>query len=204
MIIGGGGHASVLTEILVKQNRKILGILSPEPIGHRKVFTGIEHYVKDSKILSYSIDEIKLVNGIGMLPNSNLRYQLYNHFKNYGYKFESVIDETARISMNADIADDAQVLANSTIQTGVKIGNNSIINSGAIIEHDCKIGDSVHIATGAVISGGGSIGSNTFVGAGSVVIQEISIGESVCLGAGTLVLKDVESNFKTKRKKVEK
>ena len=74
----------------------------------------------------------------------------------------------------------------------VKIGKNTIINSGAIVEHGSVIGDHCHVAPGAIILGDVSIGSETFVGAGTVVREGVSIAAQSFVPAMTMVKNDWE------------
>ena len=50
LIIGAGGHASVLVDILRQQKREILGIVSPEIVSRCKVFDGIDHFENDDDV----------------------------------------------------------------------------------------------------------------------------------------------------------
>ena len=59
----------------------------------------------------------------------------------------------------------------------VRVGINSIINTGVIVEHDCNIRSHVHIAPGSTLSGGVSVGDGTHIGTNSTVIENIAIGE---------------------------
>ena len=136
LILGAGGHASVLVDILFQQKRKILGVVSPEVDSNSKVFNGIEHFESDDEILKFDKNSIKLVNGIGSLPGNNLRSLIFNKFGAMGYEFESVIDSTAIVSSFTELGEGVQVFPGVIIQTGVSIGANCIINTGTIIDND--------------------------------------------------------------------
>lgn len=195
IIIGGGGHASVLAEVLLEQNRNILGFVAPSICQKRQVFNGLRHFKCDKEINDFNPEDVKLVNGIGLISKSKLRQQLASSYRSKGFKFETVIDDTARVSKFVKLFEGIQILANATIQTGSSIGRDSIINSAAIVEHDAVIGNSVHIAPGATIAGGVSIGEDSFIGAQAVVKESISIGESVVVGAGITVLENLKSDI---------
>ncbi len=77
------------------------------------------------------------------------------------------------------------------IGDGVKIGDNVLVNTGAIIEHDCAIGDHVHIAPGAILCGNVTVGEGAHIGAGAVIRQGIRIGAWAVVGCGAVVVKDV-------------
>ena len=44
-----------------------------------------------------------------------------------------------------------QLFPNSVVQTGAKVGDYSILNTGSILEHHCEVGNGVHIMPGATI-----------------------------------------------------
>ncbi len=58
VMIGGGGHASVLAEILLNQGRDILAVISPEDVSQRPIFEGITIHQQDEDILKFDKDKI--------------------------------------------------------------------------------------------------------------------------------------------------
>lgn len=194
LLIGGGGHASVLLEILMEQEINILGYVSPTPAANKKLFLGLYWFKSDEDILQFDKTIIKLVNGIGSLPGNTVRANLYHQYKKLGYSFATVISRKADVSNYAFLEEGVQVMRGAIIQTGASIGYNSIVNTGAIIDHDCSIGSNNHIAPGVTISGQVTSSSTVHFGTGSSVIQSININENVVVGAGTTITKNVEKN----------
>lgn len=193
IMLGSGGHASVLTEILLQQGYTFLAVISPSKV-RSPLFSDIQHFDSDDDILQFPCDKVRLVNGLGSLPGQHLRHKLFAHFTQLNYEFESVISKYAMLSSYATIGAGAQILTGSIIQTGASIGRGTIINSGAIIEHDCDIGNDCHIAPGAIICGGVHIGERTHIATGANVIQGISIGKNCIIAAGATVTKDMPDN----------
>ena len=195
IIIGGGGHARVLTEILLKQGKYIIGYTEKNS-EHDMGLSDINCIGNDESIFKYHHDKVFLVNGIGSVNYESLknRENVFKKFSALGYKFPEIISNHALVSEFVNLRDGVQIMANATIQSCVLIGENSIINTGAIVEHDCKIGNNVHIASGAVLCGGVSVGNCSHIGAGATIIQSISIGENVLVAAGAVVVKNVSSN----------
>ncbi|WP_434341251.1 acetyltransferase [Motilimonas cestriensis] len=187
IIIGGGGHASVLVDILRSQDREILAVVSPDDIAHRSVFIGIKHLKNDDDLLAYRPNEVVLVNGIGMMPRTKIKRKINEKFLSLGYRFETVIADSSIISEYASLGEGVQVLPGAIIQAGAVIGEYSIINSGAIIEHDTQIGCYNHIAPGSVICGQCVTKEDVFVGAGATVIQSINIAEQAFVAVGATV-----------------
>lgn len=194
LVIGAGGHASVLIEILLEQKTKILGYVSPNPAKNIQLFSNCHWYKSDSDILQFDKSKVKLVNGIGSLPKSTMRAEIYHKFKNLDYTFATVVSRNAHVSKYARLGEGVQVMCGVIIQTGANIGYNSIVNTGAIVDHDCSIGSDNHIAPGVSISGEVTSRSNVHFGTGSCVIQSVCLGENVVIAAGTSVYKNIESN----------
>lgn len=194
ILIGDGGHAGVLAEILLSQNREILGYTSPEQKGD---FYGLE-YLGDDRVITadYSPYEVDLVLGLGTVTVSAHRKRIFNAFKASGYRFSHVIHSSAIISSTAKLGEGVQIMAGVILQAMVEIEDNAIINTGTIIDHDCRIGKHVHIATGTSISGGVQIGESCHIGTGTSIIQGIGIGDETLVGAGSVVVKDIGSRKK--------
>ncbi|WP_415775107.1 acetyltransferase [Shewanella oncorhynchi] len=193
IMVGSGGHASVLTEILLHQDYTLLAVVSPSK-GRSPLFSNIQHFDSDDDILQFPCNEVRLVNGLGSLPGQHLRHKLFAHFTQLNYEFESVVSKHAMLSSYATVGAGAQILTGSIIQTGATIGRGTIINSGAIIEHDCDIGNDCHIAPGAIICGGVHIGERSHIATGANVIQGISIGKNCIIAAGSIVTKNMPDN----------
>jgi len=193
IVIGGGGHAAVLVDMLRQINQPILAIVCPVIDSSRQVLLGIKHLLEDEDILAYDCKEVELVNGIGSLPGNSLRFEIFKHFKTLGYTFKTLVSPYAIVSPYAQLGEGVQVMPNAVIQSGVVVGEGSIINTAAAVEHDSKIGAHNHIAPGAVICGDVTTGKAVHVGAGATVIQSLFIGEKTVVGAGACLTKDTEA-----------
>ncbi|NMH65595.1 acetyltransferase [Shewanella salipaludis] len=187
LLIGGGGHASVLADILLSQGRDILAVISPDDISARKVFQGIPHITHDDEVKNFSPKSVLLVNGIGMMPRSTFRRLINQHFLDLGYQFETVIANNAFVSNYSEIKPGAQILPGAIVHTGAIIGEHSIINSNVLIEHDCKIGCYNHIAPKATLCGEVRTGKDVYVGANSTVVQGLVLAEQSVVGAGAVL-----------------
>lgn len=192
VILGAGGHSKVLVEILRSMNMEISAIVAPV-VPDIPQFNGLIIHNNDAIILSFNPQSIQLVNAIGSLPNQvNRRMQVNSQFKQAGFTFASVVAASATVSSYVYIENGVQIMPRAIVNS-CKIGENSIINSGAIVEHDVSIGSDCHIAPGATICGGVSIGSNVHIGAGATIIQGLNVGDGALVGAGSVVTKDIPS-----------
>ena len=191
LLIGAGGHASVLLEILIEQKINVIGYVSPFAAVNQKLFSDFHWFKCDDDILQFDKSTIKLANGIGSLPGNTLRADFYHKFTDLGYRFATLVSEDASVSMYVTLEDGVQVMRGAMIQTGTSVGYNSIVNTGSIIDHDCAIGSNNHIAPGVTISGHVISKENVHFGTGSSVIQSINVNENVVIGAGVTITKDV-------------
>jgi len=198
IILGAGGHAKVASEVLELSNHNFFGYITPDLDVGTKLNYGVV-LGDDSIIDSYSINEIALVNGIGMLPKNNLRFNVSTMMRSKGYSFARVIHPSSILAADVLLEDGVQIMAGSIIQPGVRIGKDSIINTGVIIDHDCYIGENCHLAPGVICSGGVTIEKNVHIGTGSQIIQGVRIGENSVIAAGSVIYKDVPKNVLIKQ-----
>lgn len=192
VMLGVGGHAAVLAEMLLEQKQLLIAVVAPDPIPVNSPLAGLKRITSDEQLLStYSPEEVELVNGLGSIPGNNLRWKLFEFFSAKGFRFASVISPKANLSNFLELAEGVQIMMGAQVQTNASIGKNTIINTGAIVEHDCKIGAHNHIAPGVTLSGGVITASQVHIGTGASVIQSIKIGKQAVIGAGTSIVRDV-------------
>jgi sugar O-acyltransferase (sialic acid O-acetyltransferase NeuD family) len=194
IVLGAGGHAAVLIDILKQQKREVIAIVSPGLMQKSSIFDGIKVLLQDEDVLKFEPETISLVNGIGSIPGSMIRENIYKGFIDKGYHFETVVSDNAIVSPYSILADGVQVMAGAVIQVGTMISENCIVNTSAVIDHDCEIGCHNHIAPGATLSGGVMTGPGVHIGTGANIIQLVTIGAGVVVGAGATITKNVEKN----------
>ncbi|GED67585.1 pilus assembly protein [Brevibacillus reuszeri] len=193
IVLGGGGHAKVVMEVLQLRNQEIIGFTDPLT---ESTILGISWLGNDEIVNTYSPEDILLVNGLGSVCNNTRRKRLFHFWKEKGFSFANVIHPSAIVSTNAILDEGVQIMAGAVIQAGVRTGSNSIINTRAAVDHDTSIGKHVHIAPGVTLSGGIIIEDDTHVGTGAVVIQGLTIGRNSMVAAGAVVVKDVPADSK--------
>ncbi|WP_433640179.1 acetyltransferase [Kluyvera georgiana] len=196
VIIGGGGHASVIVDMLKQQKRDIVAIISPDDVTKRNVYTGIDVLTNDNEIVRFKPEDVRLVNGIGALPGSEIRYKVNLFFKRMGYTFETIVADNAYVSSFSFLEEGVQIFPGAIVQTGSHIGAHTIINTRATIEHDVLLGAYNSISPGVIICGQCKTEEHVFIGAGATVIQNIEIGSRATIMANTLVTENVQPQQK--------
>ncbi len=195
ILLGGGGHARVLIDLIrVCNEYDIAGILDQQ-IEKGTEVSGISVLGSDdmlSELFDKGIKDACIA--VGSIKDNSKRRMLYEKVKQIGFSVPALIHPKAVIARDLQISEGVQITAGSVIQTGSSIGENTIINTCAVIDHDNKVGRHVHICPGAVVSGGCIIDDGAFIGAGATVIQGIRIGKNAIVAAGSVVIKDVPDN----------
>lgn len=193
-MIGAGGHANVLAGLLKSQGIELHALVSRSEPSSESLLAELLWYRSDEDFISgNSPEDYSVINGVGAMPGSTASTSIFELYKKEKFDFLSIFADSAIVCPNVVFGEGVQLMQGVIIQSGVSIGDDSLINTGAIVDHDCKIGAHNHIASGACLSGGVVTANQVHVGTGANIIQEISIGESAVIGAGVSVVRDVRS-----------
>ncbi len=193
VVLGGGGHASVLIESLKASSIGVYAVLDKDSSLWGCDLMGVPILGGDDLLPQLVREGVtRFVVGVGAIGDNRIRRQLFESGVAHGLRPLTVYHPSAICSVSAQVGAGSVLCPAAVVNARAVLGVNVIVNTGAIVEHDCVIGDHVHIATGASLSGTVRVGNGAHIGAGSTVRQCISIGEGATLGAGAVVVKDVE------------
>ena len=187
VIIGAGGHAKVIADIIEKSGDEIVGFLDD----NKEIGTTIINEYKvigdlnNRFTMAVTKENLEFIIAIG---DSKKREEI-SHSPNL--KFYTAIHPSAQIGLDVEIQEGTVIMANACINSSAKIGKHCIINTGAIIEHDNIIEDFVHISPNVALGGTVKIGESTHVGIGSIVKNNITICKNCTIGAGAVVVKNI-------------
>jgi sugar O-acyltransferase (sialic acid O-acetyltransferase NeuD family) len=195
LVLGAGGHARVLIDILKGQSMDLIGVCDSEVSKTRTSIYGVPCIGDDSVLGGFSKDSIRLVNGVGSHSDTSARADLFIRCRHMGFSFENVVHPASIVAGDTDLGEGIQLMAGSIVQVGCRIGANVLVNTGASVDHDCVIGDHTHLAPGVTLSGGVTVGDGVHIGTGANIIQGIRIGRRVIVAAGATVVQDVPSGL---------
>jgi UDP-perosamine 4-acetyltransferase len=193
VIIGSGGHAKVVIELVHAEGKyQIKGCTG---LGETGLVLG------DVPILGTdSVLPAMLANGTKKafvaIGDNHLRLQLLAQVSEMGFELINAISPHAVVSPSARLGRGIAIMAGATINASTQIGDGAIINTNAGIDHDCRIGSGAHIGPGSVLAGNVEIGSETFLGVGTCVIPGIRIGSRTIVGAGSVDVRDLPDGVK--------
>ena len=197
IIIGSGGHAKVVADIILtrekelNENLKIIGFLDDnfKNLRYDNIFN-IPILGDLNNIDNFSKNEDYFF--IIAIGSNEVRKKISEKYKELNYY--TAIHPRSVISREVIIGSGTVVMANVVINPNSTIGKHCILNTSSVIEHDNELGDYVHISPNTTLCGGVNIEDNSWIGAGSVVRQQIHIGKDVIVGANSVVVKDIENS----------
>jgi len=179
ILIGAGGHAKVISDILLLSNIIVSSYYDDRDLG---IFNSIPVYTPIATIPENS----NVIIAIGF---NSIRKHIVVSLPQLNYKMaihpKSVLDKSVLIGLGS------VVMASATINNATSIGAHCIINTSSSIDHDCILGDFVHISPGAILCGNVTISEGTHIGAGAVVCPNLKIGKWATIGAGAVIINDI-------------
>ena len=182
IIIGTGGHAKVLADIVLCSGDNLLGFLTSDD---KTEFVGFPILGRDTDYEKF--DDCSFIIGIG---DNAVREQFVERMQ--GVDWYTAIHPTANIArVDTSIGEGCAIMAKATVCAGAHIGRHCIINTSADADHDSVMEDFSHISALSILAGGARIGKRSFMGVNSCVRDKTSIGADCFIGAGSAVVKDI-------------
>lgn len=160
IILGAGGYGRTISD-LAEQSKQYSEILFLDDKAQASDVIGSISEYRD-----YINSDTLFFPAIG---DNELRASLLHDIKSAGGEIASVVHSSAYISPKAIIGIGVAILPHTSIGTGVRIGDGSIINMNAVVDHDCVIEECVHIAPGAIVKGENRISRFAKVDSGTVI-----------------------------------
>ena len=188
VVIGAGGHATVVVDALVAGGRKPAFILDDNP---DKIGTRIGGVVVRGPVTGLSAKELErhwLVVGIA---KNEVRRRLTLDLLKRGARFCGVRHPSAILSPQADLEPTAQIMAGVIVNAGAEVGAHAVLNTGCIVEHDASIGEYCHVGPGAVLAGAVKLEEGAFAATGAKACPFVRLGAWSILGAGAVALRDI-------------
>ena len=182
IILGAGGHAAVIADILYKSGCSLKGFLD-DAVAVGTDVLGSKVIGKIDNCRDYS--ECLFIIGIG---ENHIRKRIAGK---YSLEYGKAIHPSAIIGQQVEIGCGTVIMGGCVINSRTVIGKNCIVNTRASVDHDNKLGDFVHISPGAVLGGTVFVEDGTHIGIGACVKNNICICNDVIVGAGALVVKNI-------------
>lgn len=190
LIVGGGGHAQVVADILMRARDAGESI---DPIGYLDDRVALHgQRLLDVPVLGplnawRAIEHDAVVIAVG---NNTLRRDLFGQLHARGERFVVAKHPSAVIAPDVEIGPGTVICAGAIVNPGSRIGANVVLNTGCTVDHHTMINDHVHVAPGAHLGGDVHVGEGTLVGIGAIVMPQRRVGAWSIVGAGALAHTD--------------
>ncbi len=185
IVVGGGGHAKVVIDLLHAS-----GLYDPVECTDAACAAGevlgIPVRGGDERLdalLSEGVRHIALAVG-----DNAVRRRLGESLTARGFVAPCLIHPSAVVAPSACVGEGTVVLARAVVNATAQVGRFCIVNTGAIVEHDCGLEDGAHLASGATLAGGVRLGREVLFGAGAVAVPGARVGARSVVGAGAVVV----------------
>lgn len=188
VLIGAGGHAKVIADILAhRKDLEVIGCTDRNAVGkvlHLDV-------LGDDSLLPLLFRQQQASHAFVAIGDNRLRLKLAAYAASVGFRFIQAVSRHACVSGSAVLGHGVAVMPGAIVLPEVRIGDHSIINTGASVDHECRIGAGCHIAPGSNLAGQVTVGDGSFLGTGVKVIPGVTIGKGCIVGAGAVVIRDI-------------
>jgi acetyltransferase EpsM len=187
VILGAGGHAQVVADILLRAAEmgsaaSPLAYLDDDPALHGKILLGLPVLGSLADLDMIGHDAVIIAIG-----NNETRCSLYRALAGRNEQFAIARHPAAVLAPDAQVGPGAMICAGVVVNTGSVIGANTILNTGCTVDHRNRVGDHAHIAPGAHLGGEVLIGEGAPVGIGATILPRCSVGAWSTVGAGACV-----------------
>ncbi len=195
LIIGAGGHAQVVVDILEEMRRAGQAFSPVGYVDDNADLRGREFL--GARVLGTlaELDRIPhdvVIVAIGDNPRRRL---IVERLISQGCRLGTAVHPTAVIAKSAVIAPGSMICAGVIVNPSTTVGRSAILNTGCSVDHHNQIGDYVHIGPGARLGGTVTIGSQSLIGMGAIVLPNLSIGAQTVVGAGSVVTTTIGDNL---------
>lgn len=195
VIIGAGGHAREVAEILRHQaqqsNLSLVGFVVDDPENHDKTVSDLPILGDWSWFEKADRSELAVVCAVG---SPRMRKQLAERATLRGLRFTSAVSQLAYISPDAKVGEGVMIFPRVFVSVDSLIADHAVLNAGVTVSHDSQVGRYGTLAPGVHLAGNVSVGEGCNLGIGSSVINGVSIGEWSVVGAGSVVIRNLLDN----------
>ncbi len=189
VLIGGGGHGSVVAEIVEKTpDLDLIGILDSQIAAGTNVF-GYE-VLGPVEVLRELIVSRGVAGAVVAVGDNWTRGQIIAALRDLApsLAYPNVVHPSAQIGKHVRLGAGTVVMAGAVVNTNSTIGEFCILNTNCSLDHDSVLGDFASLAPNSCAGGGTRIGAYSAICLGANIIDRVEIGEHTVIGAGATVL----------------
>lgn len=191
IVIGAGGHAKVVIEILRENPEyRLVGCVVRD--FKEGAVCGLPVIGGDESLSMWHSKGIH--HAFVAIGDNALRARLSDVVKSLEFMMVNAVSSHAVVSQSATLGAGVAIMPGAVINAETRIGDGVIINTGATVDHDCELGAYCHVGPGSHLAGHVSLSEGSFIGIGASIIPAISIGAWATVGAGGAVIRDLPAH----------
>lgn len=195
LVVGGGGHASVILDMLSNsKGYHVVGIVdSQSSMSSRFAVPVLGGDEQLPQLFSQGVQHAFIAIG-----DNQRRKQMAARLTSLGFQFINVLSDHAYVASSVILGSGVCVMAGAVIQPFATLSDHVIVNTGATVDHDCQLSAFSHVAPGVTLTGHVRLGEGCFIGAGATVIPNTDVGDWVQAAAGCVISKNISAQQKVK------
>lgn len=168
-IIGAGGHASVIADIILLANPS-QPMCFIDQFSDRTSFLGFSVFNTLQKAQDHHPNYSSAIIAIG--HNETRQGWIHKIQMTTQLKLPIIVHPKAIVSQFSQIAPGCVIAAGAMVGPGCSLGVGCIANSGSIVEHDAQVGSFVHLGPGSITEAHACVPDLTWVKSGQIIKKE--------------------------------
>ena len=108
-----------------------------------------------------------------------------------GERLATAIHPFSSIAPTARIGEGSMISTGALVQVRATIGRGVMLSTNASVDHDSVLGDFAHLSAGVTVGGKVQIGDETLIALGAMVTTGMKVGARTIIGAGAVVVRDI-------------
>lgn len=193
LVVGGGGHAKVVIEILASLPHlfRPSAVVDGDPGLQGGAVLGVPVAGDDGAWDQVAQSGVRHV--VVAIGDNRLRLELADRLVARGFTLVTAVHPSAFVSPSAELGSGTVVMPGASVNACARVGANVIVNTNSSVDHDCEVDDGCHVAPGAHLGGCVKLGRGVMIGLGASVIPGVTVGAGTTIGAGAVVVRDIPS-----------
>lgn len=193
LVVGGGGHAKVVIEILASLPLlfRPSAVTDTDPGLLGGAVLGVPVAGDDGAWEQVAQSGVR--HAVVAIGDNQLRLKLAARLVVRGFTLITAVHPSAWVSPSAELGPGTVVMPGATINACARVGASVIVNTNSSVDHDCEVGDGCHVAPGAHLGGCVRLGRGVMIGLGASVIPGVTVGSGTTIGSGAVVVRDIPS-----------
>ena len=188
-MIGAGGHAVSLGEVIDATNCQIVSVIDPSADPGTR-FADVRVEADLPRELAETGCNFIIAIGDNYTRHF-VRQTLLSSIPSD--RLAVLVHPSASVAFSAEILPGSVVLQNAVVGARARIGEGCIINSGAVVDHEGWLSDYASLAPSSTLGGKARLGSRSSVSIGATVKHSVHIGDDTIIGANAYVHEDLPS-----------